>query len=410
MSVSKSAILAEAAISLGSNKLRSFLTMLGIIIGVGAVVLMLAIGQGVQNGIRETISSMGSNVIIVLSGSTTAGGLRLGFGTTPTLTLDDARAIAAMPDVEAVAPAMPGTAQVVAGTYNWSTAVVGIDSKYMEVREWGMRNGRDFTENELRSGGRVALLGQTVWQNLFPDGEDPVGKTIRIKNMPFEVAGVLLGKGQTLDGRDQDDMVFVPLATAQRKLFGSQFPNSVRIIIVKAKTQEIMNRLQEDLRTTLRQQHRLQESADDDFSIRNLTSIAQSAESTGKAMSMLLGAIASISLVVGGIGIMNIMLVSVTERTREIGVRKAIGFYERDILTQFLMESVLISLAGGFIGLMLGIGCSAIASALTGITTQVSLFSVVLSFAVAASVGIFFGFYPARKAAKLRPIEALRYQ
>ncbi len=410
MSMKKTAVLAEAWVSLQSTKMRSFLTMLGIIIGVGSVVLMLAIGQGVQNRIKESISSMGSNLFIVLSGSTTSGGIRSGGGNAPTLTTSDAAEIAQLHGVSGVAPAMPGTAQVVNGSNNWSTSVTGVTPDYLRVREWRLLKGMNISEEDLRSATRVALIGTTTLNNLFPGGDPEMGAEIRIKNIPFEIIGILESKGQTLDGRDQDDAILVPLTTAQRKLHGALFPGSVRFITVKAESEEAMDRLEGDMRHLLRRLHRIAPGADDDFTIRNLTAVAQTAEMSGKAMSALLGSIASISLLVGGIGIMNIMLVSVTERTREIGIRKAIGSFERDILLQFLLEAVIISLTGGLIGTLLGVAGSFIATWVMDMETQVSLFSILLSFAVAAGVGIFFGYYPAKKAAGLKPIEALRYQ
>ena len=409
MSMKKSAIVAEAWISMGATRMRSFLTMLGIIIGVASVVLMLSIGQGVQNKIRESIASMGSNLFIVLSGATSSNGIRMSTGSAPTLKTSDAREIANLPGVSGVAPSMPGSAQVVYNANNWNTQVTGITPDYLSVREWPLLRGENFTDQDERGQGRVALLGLTVIDNLFPD-TDPIGKIIRIKNIPFEVAGILAGKGQSLTGQDQDDVILIPLTTAQRKLFGSQFPDSVRFIMVKATSEEVMDKLEQSMTRLLRQLHHIQKPSDDDFTIRNLTAVAQSAETTGQAMSLLLGSIASISLIVGGIGIMNIMLVSVTERTREIGIRKAIGSYERDILLQFLLEAVLISVAGGIIGMMLGVTASYIATWALDIDTQVSALSIIVSFIVSAAVGIFFGYYPAKKAAGLKPIEALRYQ
>jgi putative ABC transport system permease protein len=409
MSMKESAIIRESWISMRATRMRSFLTMLGIIIGVASVVLMLAIGQGVQNKIQESINSMGSNLFIVLSGATSASGIRLSTGSSPSLKLADAREIATLPGVIGVAPSLPGSAQIVYNARNWSTSVTGVTPDYIVVREWPIASGTNFTSSDMRSANRVALIGVTVVQNLFAD-TDPVGKTIRIKNIPFEVIGVLQSKGQSLTGQDQDDTVLVPLTTAQRKLFGSQFPDSVRLIMVKAASEQMMDRVEASMTRLLRERHRLQKDADDDFTIRNLTAVAQTAEMSGRAMSLLLGSIASISLLVGGIGIMNIMLVSVTERTREIGIRKAIGAYERDVLLQFLLEAILISVAGGIIGMLLGIGGSFLATWLMGIDTQISGLSIIISFAVSSMVGIFFGYYPARKAARLKPIDALRYQ
>lgn len=410
MSMKKHAVLSEALISMRSTKMRSFLTMLGIIIGVASVVLMLSIGQGVQNKIQASISTMGSNLFIVLSGATSSNGIRMGTGSSPTLKTGDALEISQLTGVVNAAPALPGGAQIVSGSKNWNTSVNGVTPNYLSVRDWRLTTGVNISESDIRSATRVALLGTTVADNLFPNPKDAMGSEIRIKNIPFEVVGLLESKGQSLDGRDQDDTILIPLTTAQRKVFGGQFPDSVRMIMVKAASADVMDSLEGRMRGTLRQSHRLAPGADDDFSIRNLAAIAQTAATTGKAMSALLGSVASISLLVGGIGIMNIMLVSVTERTREIGIRKAIGAFERDILFQFLLEAMMISLAGGAIGVLLGIAGSQVASWVMEMETEVSLFSIVLSFVVAAAVGIFFGFYPARKAARLKPIDALRYQ
>ncbi len=402
-------ILGEAGQSMGANRLRTGLTMLGMIIGVGAVVLMLAIGQGAQYMVSESIASMGSNLFIVLSGSSTSGGLRTGSGTAPTLTLKDAEAIEELPDVEAVAPVMPNNAPLIHGASNWSTMVAGTTPSYFAARDWSFVSGEGFTENDVRSATRVVVLGQRVVQNLFGD-EDPVGTTIRIKNSPFLVLGVLAPKGQSLDGRDQDDTALVPVTTAQRQLFGDQFPGMVRFMMIKARTRESMPWAEQGIRDLLRSRHRLRPGQEDDFTVRNLTALAQTAAGTTRAMSMMLGSIASVSLLVGGIGIMNIMLVSVTERTREIGIRMAIGARRRDILLQFLFEALMISLLGSLIGALVGFFGAFAVSRIVGMTVVVTVWSVLLAFLVAASVGIFFGFYPARKAAGLRPIEALRYQ
>jgi putative ABC transport system permease protein len=359
--------------------------------------------------VSESIASMGSNLFIVLSGSTTAGGLRQGAGTVPTLTLDDAQAISELPEIAAVAPTFSNTAQLIYASSNWSTLVSGTTPAFLSVREWTVSSGEAFSDSDVRSATRVLLMGQTVVRNLFGD-EDPVGKMVRVKNSPFLVIGVLAPKGQSLDGRDQDDTVFIPITTAQRQLFGTEFPGMVRFIMVKAKSADVMDRAEREMIELLRARHRINERQEDDFTVRNLTAVAQAAAGTTKAMATMLGAIASVSLLVGGIGIMNIMLVSVTERTREIGIRMAIGARQRDILLQFLFEAVMISLAGSLIGVVLGIACAYFFSRFNDALVVVTLSSVLLAFGVAVAVGVFFGFYPARKAANLKPIEALRFQ
>jgi putative ABC transport system permease protein len=403
------AMLSEAWLAMGANRLRTFLTMLGMMIGVGAVILILAIGKGAQFLVDQSIASMGSNLFIVLSGSSTSGGIRMGLGATPTLTLGDAQAIAELPGISAVAPNAPGTAQLVYGSNNWSTQVIGTTPSYLDVRDWELSAGYPFSDSDVRSATRVALLGQTVVKNLFGD-EDPVGKTIRIKKSPYQVVGVLTLKGQSLDGRDQDDSVLIPVTTAQRKLFGSQFQGTVRLIMAQATSAEDMPVAERSINLLLRQRHRLQGVTENDFTVRNLTALANTAAETTRVMSVMLGAIASISLLVGGIGIMNIMLVSVTERTREIGIRIAIGARQRDILLQFLLEAITLSIVGCLVGVGLGIGGAVLVNQITQTAVVITMSSVAMAFIVAAAVGVFFGFYPARKAAHMEPIEALRYQ
>ena len=404
-----SAMLSEAWMAMWANRLRTILTMLGMVIGVGAVILMLAVGQGAQQQVQASIASMGSNLFIILSGSTTSGGVRMGGGATPTLTVADAQSLEELPSVAAVAPSSPGVAQLIYGPNNWSTQVIGTTPSYLLVRDWQLSAGTVFTDSDIRSATRVAILGQTVAQNLFGD-ENPVDRTIRIKNSPYVVLGVLAGKGQSLDGRDQDDTVLVPVTTAQSKLFGTQFAGTVRYIMAQADSADAMPRVEKSINELLRQRHRIREGADSDFSIRNLTAMANTAAETAKVMSLMLGAIASISLLVGGIGIMNIMLVSVTERTREIGIRMAIGARGKDILLQFLLEAIIISVIGCLIGVLLGVGGAYGVQAVAGMAVEVTVNSIITAFAVAAAVGIFFGWYPARKASMLRPIDALRFQ
>ena len=396
--------------ALSRNKMRSSLTMLGIIIGVGAVIAMIAIGSGAKARIQEQIASMGSNLLIVLSGSATSGGFRWGSGSVPTLTVDDAKAIAnELSAVKYAAPVLQGVTQIVFGNQNWATVTFGTTPEALLIRDWAVVSGRPFTQGDIDGAAKVCLLGQTVVENLF--GEmDPVGQVIRIKKFPFTVVGVLADKGQTTWGQDQDDVIYVPLTTGQRLLFGQQFPGMVRSISVQATGPETMKAAEDQITQLLRQRHRLRAAQDNDFFVRNLTEAFSTAEESARVMSILLGAIASISLLVGGIGIMNIMLVSVTERTREIGIRMAVGARGRDILWQFLVEALVLSLLGGVIGIILGVGASRIISDIFKWPTLVSIKALILSFSFSGGVGIFFGFYPARKAARMDPIEALRFE
>lgn len=392
------------------NKMRSALTMLGIIIGVGAVITMLAVGAGARSKIDEQIANLGSNLLIILPGATTAGGVRMGAGTQPTLSLGDAEAILKeSPAVAYVAPVLNGVAQVVYGTQNWSTGVTGTTPSMLDVRDWPVSEGRAFTDDDVRSATKVSLLGQTVVNNLF-GSTDPVGRIIRIKNVPFTVVGVLSVKGQSIVGQDQDDIIYIPVTTAQKKLFGTSFPGMVRIIMVKAKSPDDLPVAEKEMTSLLRQRHHIGPRQDDDFTVRNLTQMMQVAQQATTVMTLLLGAVASVSLLVGGIGIMNIMLVSVTERTREIGIRMAVGAKTWDIRLQFIVEALTLSLIGGVAGIILGISGSNILSAIAGWSTVVSVFSVILAFGFSGIVGIFFGFYPAYKASLLDPIEALRHE
>ena len=403
-------MLSEAWHAMSANRLRTFLTMLGMVIGVGAVILMMAIGEGAQQSIKRSIDSMGSNLFVILSGSSSTSGSRSGSGNSSALNINDANALGDLEDIAAIAPISTGNAQIIFSGNNWNTSIIGTSPTYFSIRGWNVDSGELFSDADVRSANRVALIGKTVAENLFGDDIDPIGKTIRIKKSPFTILGVLESKGQSFDGRDQDDTIIVPITTAQRKLFGNQIPGSVRMIMAQAKSEKYMGVAEDAINDLIRQRHNIRENAESDFSVRNLTAMAKTASETAKTMSMLLGAIASISLLVGGIGIMNIMLVSVTERTREIGIRMAIGAREKDILLQFLLEACVISIVGCVIGVALGLGGAMLVKKMVGAEILISMQSIVLAFSVATSVGVFFGYYPASKAAKLHPIEALRYQ
>ena len=406
------ATLRVALNALRVNLLRSVLTMLGIIIGVAAVITMLAVGSGAEARIKEQIKSLGSNLMIITAGARTANGARIGTGITPDLTEDDAAAIAReVPEVEAVAPTYRGSAQVVFGNANWATQVFGITPDYFTVRNWTLESGRMFEPAEMSGAGKVALIGQTVARELFGD-VDPMDQTIRIKNVPVTIVGVLGRKGQNMTGNDQDDVIMVPLATARNRIVGVEAgkPRQVGMIQIKVFDGESMSETEDKIRALLRQRLRTAEGQPDPITVRNLTEMLAAQEESSKVMSMLLAAVASVSLLVGGIGIMNIMLVSVTERTREIGLRMAVGARGADILTQFLVEAVTLSLVGGLIGVALGIGGSWMIAEFAGWQTQLSSASIALAVSFSAAIGIFFGFYPARKAARLLPIQALRYE
>jgi putative ABC transport system permease protein len=401
-----------ALASLRVNKLRTALTMLGIIIGVAAVIAMVSVGAGAQERIADQIRSMGANLIVVFPGAQTSGGIRWGLGSQQTLTEEDARAIGLeVPAVEVAAPMVRGSAQTIFGNLNWSTVIQGVTPDYLEAREWPVTSGRMFGSQDVDGATKVAVLGETVWHSLFGDS-DPVGETIRIKKVPFTVIGVLEAKGQSAFGQDQDDLILIPLSTAKKKVLGTNKsnPRAVGSISVRVRDAGLMAEAEEQMRAILRQRHRLQPGQDDDFQVRILAEMFAAQEESARIMTMLLAAIASVSLLVGGIGIMNIMLVSVTERTREIGLRMAVGARGRDILTQFLVEAVTLSAVGGVMGVGVGVLAAVIIANLAEWSTDVSVQAVGLAFVFAGVVGVFFGFYPAQKASRLDPIEALRYE
>lgn len=395
------------------NKLRSALTMLGIVIGVASVIATVSIGSGATQRIEAQIASIGSNLIIVIPGSRTSSGLRLGTGNAVTLSETDAKDLAAQcPDVALAAPMVRGAAQVVHGSSNWSTSIYGVTPDYLTIRNLTVATGDAFTQQDVTAANKVAMLGQTVVDNLFAGGANPIGATIEIKAVPFTVVGVLTPKGQSAQGQDQDDIILLPISTAKRKVIGINAANAdaVSTIMLQATSSGRMPAAQSEAEELLRQNHHLRNSQPDDFSIRNLQELFAAQEASSSIMSLMLAAVASVSLVVGGIGTMNIMLISVRERTREIGLRQAIGAKTRDILTQFLVEAVTLSIAGGLAGIALGILASALISRLAGWATSVGPGAVLLAVFFSALVGIVFGYYPARKAAYLDPIESLRYE
>ena len=401
-------ILLSAFRALQRNKMRSFLTMLGIIIGVGAVIAMLAIGQGAEYSVQQQISSLGTNVLMVFPGSSQQGGIRMGAGTMTTLTEDDALAIAReCPAVAYVSPGARSGGQVIAGNMNWATSIEGTSADYLEIRKWKVEYGDFYTDQDVKAAAKVCVIGRTVADNLFPDGGDPVSQNIRIRNVPFKVIGVLEKKGQNAMGQDQDDIILAPYTTVLRRL--SHSPN-VRYVLVSAVSPNAIITAQNQITEVLRMRHKIAPYDVDDFTIRNQTDLAATATATSEIMTILLASIASVSLLVGGIGIMNIMLVSVTERTREIGIRMSVGAREKDILTQFLIEALVLSLLGGILGIILGVGGSKLISGLANWPTIITVFSILLSFGFSIAIGIFFGFYPARKASRLNPIDALRYE
>jgi len=392
------------------NKMRALLTMLGIIIGIAAVIAMVAIGAGASKMISDQIASIGSNLLLVVPGSVTSGGMRAGAGGAQTLTYEDARAIKLeCPSVAYVAPTVRGSAQVVYGNQNWSTLIMGVTPEMLSVRDWPVVSGRNISQSDVDGATKNCLIGQTIAENLF-GAADPVGKIIRIKKIPFTVIGLLEHKGQSPQGQDQDDVIYVPLRTAQRKLFGSQMRSTVGAIMIQAQGADVLKKAEEEVTALLDQRHRIGPSRERDFTVRNLSELLAVSEQSSKVMSILLGAVASISLIVGGIGIMNIMLVSVTERTREIGIRMAIGARQRDILLQFLTEAVLLTTCGGIIGMVVGVSGAMIISKIMDWPTLISSQAIIIAFLFSAGVGVFFGFYPARKAAGLNPIDALRYE
>jgi len=394
------------------NKLRSALTMLGIIIGVGAVIAMVGVGAGAQARVAEQIEKLGSNLIILTSGSVTSSGVRLGQGTQFTITEDDAAAMPReIPVVLVASPSVQGTGQVVYGNLNWSTVIQGVTADYLEARDWPLIAGRPIGPEDVEGATKVALLGATVALNLFGEA-DPSGQLIRIQKVPFTVIGLPDRKGQSSHGWDLDDVVLVPLSTAKKKVLGASQanPRAVKTVYIKIRPGEDMTDAEAQIRALLRQRHRLQPHQDDDFALRNLSDVLETQEQSSRVMTYLLAAIASVSLVVGGIGIMNIMLVSVTERTREIGLRLAVGARRRDILAQFLVEAITLSLIGGLVGIAAGLAGSRAISYFAEWRTLVAPEAIALAFGFAAAVGISFGFYPARRAARLDPIEALRYE
>jgi putative ABC transport system permease protein len=393
--------------ALARNKLRAFLTMLGIIIGVGAVIAMVAIGEGAKSTIRSQIASLGTNVLIILPGSNVQGGVRAGTGNVNTLVDGDSRAMTReLRSVAYASPVLRRQDQLIAGNLNWGSLAQGVAPEFQQIRDWQIESGRFLHEGDMDSAAKVAVIGQTVARQLFGN-DDPIDSVIRIRNIPFRIVGTLVAKGQTGQGTDQDDTVMIPYTTMQKRLMRITW---VQSIVVRAVNAERVQEAQEQITLLLRQRHRIAEGREDDFTVRNLSDIAEAAQSTARVMAILLGSVAGISLLVGGIGIMNIMLVSVTERTREIGIRMAVGARSRDIMLQFLVEAVVMAATGGLIGILLGIGSSEVLKQWAQWPTLVSPSIVAIAFLFSGAVGVFFGFYPAKKAAGLDPIDALRYE
>lgn len=390
------------------NKLRAFLTMLGIIIGVAAVIAMVAIGQGSKESIQSQLSSMGSNMITILPSSNVAGGARLGGTSVNTLTIDDVKAIRKQAtNVSAVSPAANSSGQAINGALNWPTTIYGVSPAYLDIRQWALKDGIPFSDEDVRASAKVCLLGQTVVTNLFPNGDNPIGKIIRFNNIPFQVIGILQGKGQSSFGQDQDDAIIAPYTTVQKRILASIY---FRTIYASAVSESASDAATAEITSIIRKQHRLRTTDEDDFQVRTMAELISALSSTSNLLTILLTAIAGISLVIGGIGIMNIMYVSVTERTREIGLRMSIGARGIDILMQFLIEAIMISITGGIIGVILGITSAKLITIFLSWPTLVSESSIILSFLVCAATGVFFGYYPAQKASRLDPIEALRYE
>lgn len=393
--------------SIIKNKMRTLLTMLGIIIGVGAVIVMVAIGQGAQDQIKSQINSLGANVVIVFPGASRQGGVSMGAGSSGRLTLNDVDYLKKNGVLFAgVSPIVRTMSQVIGGSGNWNTSIQGVSEDFLAIRQWKLSAGENFTSTDVKANNKVCLIGKTVADQLFP-GEDPVGQQIRIRSVPVRIVGVLAAKGQNAGGQDQDDTILAPYTTVQNRLSGWRF---IQQILVSAPSENQMTATQDELKRLMRAAHKLADYDEEDVTVKNQTDIAETAQESTKVMTMLLASIAGVSLVVGGIGIMNIMLVSVTERTREIGIRVAIGARKSDILAQFLVEAIVLSLAGGIIGILLGVGLTYLVGSISGWLTSISMPIVFISFGFSGLVGVFFGFYPARKAARLDPIEALRYE